>query len=244
LPVNRDAIDEALQLAREAVEIDPAYAGGHACLASVLTQRVISGFSESFEEDRAAALAAVERAAEVSPDDPHVLRTLAKVWSNCGKHREAIAALRRAVAIAPFDFHSWGRLGRTLCYGGDAQGLREGQAVLDRILASAPNHPMVPYWLYFKANACSLEGRYEDAARFAKKSLDIQPGYAGAWVALANALGRLGRIEEARDAMTRARRANPAMTPQHLAEQIRIAAGGDQNHADKSLAGLKAAGLL
>ena len=244
LPVNRDAIDDALQMAREAVEIDPTYAGAHACLASVLTQRVISGFSESSEEDRAAALAAVERAADLSPNDPSVLRTLGKVWSNCGRNEQAIAALRRAVDIAPFDFHSWGRLGRTLSYGGDAEGLREGQAVLDRILASAPNHPMVPYWLYFKANACALEERFEDAVRFARKSLDIQPGYSGAWVALANAHGRLGRTEEARQAMTRALRANPALTPKHLAEQFRIAAGGHEKHADKALAGLKAAGLL
>ncbi len=243
LPVNRDAIGEALEMAREAVQIDPAYAGAHACLASVLTQRIISGFSDDPVADRAAATAAVERAAELAPGDPAVLRTLAKVGSNCGRHQQAIAALRRAVEIAPFDFHCWGRLGRTLCYGGDAEGLREGQAILDRILASAPNHPMVPYWLYFKANACSLEERFEDAARFARRSLDIQPGYVGAWVALANALGSLGRGEEAKDAMARAQRVNPAMTPEHLAEQIRIAAGGDAAHAEKALAGLKAAGL-
>ena len=29
---------------------------------------------------------------------------------------------------------------------------------------------MVPYWLYFKANACALEERYEDAARFARRA--------------------------------------------------------------------------
>lgn len=244
LPVNRDAIDEALSLTHKAIEADPAYAGAHACLASVLMQRVISGFSRQPEQDRAAAISAVERAADLSSDDPDVLRTVGKVRSNCGQAEQAIAALRRAVEIAPFDFHSWGRLGRTLCYGGDEEGLREGQAILDRILASAPDHPMVPYWLYFKANACALEGRYEDSARCARKSVDIQPGYTGAWVALANALGHLGRTEEARHAMDRALHANPAMTPQHLAEQIAVAAGGDRDHAEKSLAGLKAAGLL
>lgn len=244
LPVNRDAIGEALLLAREAVEVDPAYAGAHACLASVLTQRVISGFSDHPDDDRAAALTAVERAADLSGDDPTVLRTLAKVWSNCGRQDQAIAALRRAVDVAPFDFHCWGRLGRTLCYRGDTESLAEGQAVLDRILASAPNHPMVPYWLYFKANASALQERFEDAARFARRSIDIQPGYVGAWVALANALGRLGRDDEARDAMTRAQRVNPAMTPQHLAEQIRIAAGGDADYAERALSGLKVAGLL
>ncbi len=116
--------------------------------------------------------------------------------------------------------------------------------MLDRILARAPNHPMVPYWLYFKANACQREARYEDAVRFARKSVEAQPGYAGAWITLANALGQLGRLDEARAAMDRALKANPALTPQHLADQIRILAGGSQDQADKSLAGLKAAGLL
>jgi cytochrome c-type biogenesis protein CcmH/NrfG len=155
-----------------------------------------------------------------------------------------VAALRRAVEIAPFDFHSWGRLGRTLCYGGDVDGLREGQAVLDRILATAPNHPMVPYWYYFKANACALEDRFDDAARFARKSVEIQPGYAGAWVALANALGSLGQPEEAHRAMDRALRANPKMTPEHLAEQIKIASEGYEGTGERATAGLRAAGLL
>lgn len=244
LPINRAATDAALQLARKAIEIDPGYAGAHACLASTLMQGVINGLSERPDEDRAAALAAVERAAELSADDPTVLRTLGNVLSNCGEHEKAVRALRRAVEIAPFDFHSWGRLGRTLVYGGDAAELREGQAVLDRILAAAPNHPMVPYWHYFKANACVREDRSEDAVRFARKSVEAQPGYAGAWVTLANALGRLGRSDEARQAMNRALRANPAMTPQHLAAQIRTLAGGRQELAEKSLSGLKAAGLL
>jgi adenylate cyclase len=244
LPINREATDAALQLAREAIEIDPAYAGAHACLASTLMQRVINGLSERPDEDRAKALAAVERAAELSTDDPTVLRTLGNVLSNCGEHEKAVRALRRGVEIAPFDFHSWGRLGRTLAYGGSREELHEGQAVLDRILTAAPNHPMVPYWLYFKANACVREDRYEDAVRFARMSVEAQPGYSGAWVTLANALGQLARIDEARQAMNRALRANPAMTPQHLAAQIRILAGGRPELADKSLSGLKAAGLL
>ena len=244
LPVNRDALDEALALAQEAVARDPGYANAHACLASIHVQRVISGFSAEPEDDRASAIAAVERAADIAPDDPTVLRTLGKVWSTCGQADRAVAALRRAVEVAPFDYHIWGRLGRTLAYGGDAAGLAEGHAILDRILATAPGHPMVGYWNYFKANACSLDGRHEDAARYARRSLDIQPGYTGAWMALANALGALGRVDEAREALAGALRTNPAMTPQHLAEQIAIAAGGDTEHAEKSLSGLKAAGLL
>lgn len=205
------AIKEALGLATRALEIDPHYAGAHACLASILMQRMINRRADDPEQDRTRALSAIERAVELAPSDPAVLRTLGNVMAYCGQHRKAVAAFRRAVGIAPFDFHSWGRLGRTLAYGGKADELEEGHAILDRILASAPNHPMVPYWLSFKANAHCQEHNYEEAVRFARMSVDAQPGYAGAWLTLAHALDKLGRSDDARDAMARARRANPAM---------------------------------
>ena len=244
LPINRSATDDALELVRKALGLDPGYAGAQAALASILMQRVISGISADPAGDRGQALAAAERAADLSANDPTVLRTLGNVLSNCGDHDKAVRALRRAVEVAPFDFHCWGRLGRTLAYGGDDEELREGQAILDRILAAAPNHPLVPYWHYFKANACVREDRYEDAVRLARQSIEAQPGYAGAWVTLANALGQLGRLDEARQAMERARRNNADLTPQHLAQQIDILAAGRSELAEKSLAGLKAAGLL
>ena len=70
---------------------------------------------------------------------------------------------------------------------------------------------MVPYWLSFKANAYCREHKYDEAARFARMSVNAQPGYAGAWLTLAHALDQLGRRDEAREATERARRANPAM---------------------------------
>ena len=220
LPVaGRSAIDEALGLAVSAIEIDPLYAGAHACLASILMQRMINRHGGDAEQDRRQALAAIERAVELSPNDPTVLRTLGNVMSYCGQHEKAVDAFRRAVTIAPFDFHSWGRLGRTLAYGGDVKGLEEGHAILDRILASAPNHPMVPYWHSFKANAYCREHKYEEATRCARKSVDAQPGYAGAWMTLAYALGQLGRSDEAREATERARRANPAMASMDLSSE-------------------------
>ncbi len=102
----------------------------------------------------------------------------------------------------------------------------------------------MPYWLYFKANACVREGRYEEAIAFARRSVEAQPGYAGAWVALANGLGQLVRFDEARLASERAPLANPSMMPEHLAAQIRILAGGRGELAESSPSGLRAAGLL
>ena len=217
LPVaGRAAIEKALALTAKALESDPLYAGAHACLASILMQRMINRGGGDDEQDRTRALAAIERAVELAPNDPAVLRTLGNVMAYCGHHQKAVSAFRRAVGIAPFDFHSWGRLGRTLAYGGHDGELEEGHAILDRILANAPNHPMVPYWLSFKANAYCREHNYEDAARFARMSVDAQPGYAGAWLTLSYALDQLGHTQDAREAKERARRANPALAAQDM----------------------------
>lgn len=221
LPVaGRTAIEDAVLLATRAVEIDPDYAGAHACLASVLMQRIMNRHTDDSEQDRATALAAIDRAVELAPNDPSVVRTLGNVSTYCGQHRRALDSFRRAVQIAPFDFHSWGRLGRTLAYSGDPDELSEGHAILDRILAAAPNHPMVPYWFSFKANAYAREDRHDEAVRFARMSVEAQPGYAGAWLTLAHALGQLGRVDESRQALERARRANPAMAPEQIAAPI------------------------
>jgi class 3 adenylate cyclase/TolB-like protein/Flp pilus assembly protein TadD len=229
LPVaGKAAIEEAVALATRAVAIDPHYAGAHACLASVLMQRMINRKGDDPEQDRVRAMAAIERAVELAPNDPTVLRTLGNVSTYCGQHQRALAAFRRAVEIAPFDFHSWGRLGRTLAYSGDPAELAEGHAILDRILKDAPNHPMVPYWLSFKANAHAREQRFEEAARFAAMSTDAQPGYGGAWLTLAHALEQLGRSDEAARALERARRANPALASDHAAGRIDHIPGEDE----------------
>jgi cytochrome c-type biogenesis protein CcmH/NrfG len=235
LPVaGRVAVEEALALTTRALEIDPLYAGAHASLASILMQRMINRRGGDPEQDKKRALSAIERAVELAPKDPAVLRTLGNVMTYCGQHQKAVSAFRRAVGIAPFDFHSWGRLGRTLTYGGDADELKEGHAILDRILATAPNHPMVPYWLSFKANAYCREHKYEEAAGFARMSVDTQPGYAGAWLTLAHALDQLGRSDDAREAMERARRANPAMASAQPAGEGGVAPAAVQIREDRS----------
>ncbi|MGI9501517.1 MAG: adenylate/guanylate cyclase domain-containing protein, partial [Geminicoccaceae bacterium] len=73
LPVSgRPAIEEALALAARAIEADPLYAGAHACLASILMQQMINRHGGDPEQDRKQALAAIERAVELAPNDPSV----------------------------------------------------------------------------------------------------------------------------------------------------------------------------
>jgi hypothetical protein len=77
-------------------------------------------------------------------------------------------------------------------------------------------------------------GREEEAVVWANRSIDLKPNHAVAYLLLAAALARLGRVEEARDAATAALQFSPGYTiardrsmwigdnPVHLAARERL----------------------
>jgi tetratricopeptide (TPR) repeat protein len=53
--------------------------------------------------------------------------------------------------------------------------------------------------------ACAVEGRFEEALEWARKFVAAQPENYLAWVSVANVLGQLGRIDDGREALQRAK---------------------------------------
>ena len=136
------------------MEIDPHYAAARAFLGLYLIQRVVQFISPSPMADVAEALESAERAIDLAPRDPEVLENAGLVYFNSGRYEDAVAALTRAVAIAPFNLVAWGYLGCAHSWTGDDTKVVEGLGILERLLKTAPDHPSVPYWLFFKAAAC------------------------------------------------------------------------------------------
>lgn len=203
LSYSRRSLDEAETLVRRAVELDPGYAGAHAALASILSERLTSGLSESPDQDMDEAIRAAKSAVDRAPQDPFVLKLAGSVWSYTGHQQEAIDVLRRVVEMTPFDFGAWGYLAWSLATSGETADLEEAHAILDRILEMAPQHPGVAYWMHHKALAYTCEGRFAEAAEFAKRAVDRQPNLTWAWFLYANALAD-GDVAAARAVVERA----------------------------------------
>ena len=154
-----------------------------------------------------------------------------------------MAALKRAVRIAPFNLVAWGYLGLAYAWsGGDAE-VAEGRTILDRLLRTAPDHPSVPYWLYFNTAALTRQGLAADAADAARESVAAQPHFYLARIAYANALGTLGQADLARAEIDRVLAINAAITPGAYVQSVYLLTRVDQRAAPH-LAGLRAAGWV
>lgn len=236
------AIDDAVDLLRRAISIEPEYAVAHAFLGFSLTQRLINFSSEDPAKDFAEALASVDHALELAPGDPEVLENAGLVLFNCFQTERATGVLRRAVEVAPFNLVAWGYLGLCLGWTADGEKVAEGRAILDRILATAPDHPSLPYWLYFKAGTCAHQEDWDDAAACARRATEIQPRFTLAYLEYANAIGMLGKTDDARAAVQKMNALNPAMTQEVYAHLVSQTTGSSQR-AEPHLRGLFAAGI-
>jgi len=243
LDYNKATLDEAEKFARQAITLDPQYASAQAALASVLAEKVVSGYSENTKQDLDEALKAIGMAVELRPRDAFVLKLAGNVWAHAGHHDDAEEFLRRAIEIAPFDFGAWGYLGFVLATNGQAGDLLEAHSILDRIIEMAPQHPGLAYWMYNKAVAFTIEEKFEAAALLAKKAVDRQPGLAASWYLYANALANLSNTEAAAEAVHRASEANPDLSIGEHAAIVQRTSGTSRVLLHRT-SGLRAMGLL
>lgn len=238
-----DGVEDALNLLRRAVELDPNYAAARAFLGLYLVQRMVNFISPDPIKDATEALESAERALQLAPRDPEVLENAGLVYFNTGHYENAVAALTRAVEIAPFNLVAWGYLALAHGWTGDDLLAREGQKILDRLLKTAPEHPSVPYWLYFKVPGLQRFGRHDEALEAARRATELQPHFFLSRIAYANVLGVTGDPAGAQAEIARVLAINPMVTPQQYADAVMLLSRSAER-AEIHLAGLRAAGWV
>ena len=237
-------ISDSLNLLRRAVQLDPDYASAHAFLGLYLIEKCALILSEDPEKDRSEAQAAVERAFELAPNDTEVLENAGLVWCHSSMWERSVQALRRAIEIAPFNLVAWGYLGFVLGSGGQqTKSANEGDRILTKLITDTPEHPSVPYWYFFKAMACTRLAHFEEAVTCASRCVEMHPNFYIARYTLANALGHIGRSEEARTEMATVLAINPLINEERLKREW-IVIARDEGMAEAHLAGLRKAGVL
>ena len=233
------AFEQAIELARRAIEIDANYAVAHGVLASLLVETLVNGASATPAADEASAAAAARTALALAPQDPLLLKMVSLVFTYGGDSRKAIACLRKAVQYAPFDFGAWGYMGWPLTSTGEQKDRDELRAILDRLLTLVPQHPGASFWHYHKSVAEACDGDFARARESAETALDLRAGFALGWVHYANVLGHLGEKSAATQALQRARELNPTMTPKHYESLVKKLAG-DEAVIERRVGGLRA----
>ena len=172
---------QARQAAERALTLAPDLAEGHAALGSVL---------QAHDWDWNGALRELERAYQLAPGNVDVLRGYAGQVGLCGRHEEALAILRKAVALDPLSSTTQRFLGlRCAVY----RRYDEAEAALHKALDLNPNSGLA---YAFLAVVRMYKGDAAGALENAKK--EVLPNFRLFAIAMAqHALGNAAESDQA-----------------------------------------------
>jgi TolB-like protein/Flp pilus assembly protein TadD len=204
---------EFLHQAREhfdrALELEPANVDALVRRAWVEVSYVVAWLPEDRARRLNLAEADLRKALQLRPQSAGAHAALGVLYMNSGRADLGIAECERALALDRnlATAHAWIGMGKY--YSGRAEDT-EGHVL--QALRISPRDAYASAWMAFAAFAKFGEGKDEEAARWASRSIDTSPDFMTSHFVLAAALVGLGRMAEAREAVRAGLALNPTFT--------------------------------
>ena len=204
-----NAIDNerAREFFRRAIELDPTFAAPHAMLAYAREWRFASDGIRPEHDTMEPAEVEARRAIELDPDDPIAGAVMSWAAMMEGDYSVALERAEHAISVAPNDAVAWLAKGRVLVFSGQPD---EACAAIQTAIRLSPRSPVGWIALLTLAIGHYFMRDYSAAAQVAQRAIRAHPDFPLPYRWLAAALGQLGRIDEARDALRKAIKVSPA----------------------------------
>jgi adenylate cyclase len=204
----REGLDEALRLLDRAIELDPDYAFAKAFAAYIHCVRNSQTWATADDMVRGGRLA--HEALLSSRDEPTTIAFAAHALAWLTRDYDtALAAMDRAIHLNPNSAHILTRSGWLRVWVSDAD---RAIPELLRSIRLSPVDPEIGYPLGGLAYAYLLKGENEKAFEFARRSAHEMPRWVPAWSAVTMASIKLGRQQEAENAVTHILRLSPSFS--------------------------------
>jgi adenylate cyclase len=229
--------DTTLAFFQRAIELDPTFASAYAGLGYALYLYIILGVSPDRKGDLERAFQASRTAVTLDEHDPFGWVALTRGYLLRAEHEAAIAASDTAISLNPnFPLAHFGRA-HALWHSG-----RPAEAIVshDEALRLCPLDPLIWVYLASKAIALVMLGEFDEAVALSRRSQRQANSAIFSHLAEMSALGHLGRSEEARDAIKRAREKKPDVSIAYVDEALPIT---DPRCREIFHSGLRKAGL-
>jgi TolB-like protein len=214
----KNAIAEALSLFNKAVERDPDFGAAHGMAAWCHLWRHVNGWTSDRSQEEAETQYLVRRAAVIGKDDAVALcfggLALAFVTGDC---EGGIALIDRALAINPNLAAAWNASGWVRTFLGETDIAIEH---IQRAMRLSPLDPLMFVMYHVTAFAHFVASRYDEAALWAGKALREQPNFLATIRLSAVAHALSGHLDQARNAVVRARELDPAMRLSNLSNRV------------------------
>jgi adenylate cyclase len=187
---------------RQAIVLDPNFAPGHYGYALALRQHFWLYSTRSSQEVLKTALEEARLAVSLDGKDAVAHAVLSGAAYTVGEWEAAIAEARTALALSPNSAYVIGTLGAALCHGGYPD---EAIDQLRRAMRASPHDPQRWQWTLW-IGICQFHAKdFSAALETMQQVMRLRPAHASPHLYTVASLGYLGRLDEAREAMDRAR---------------------------------------
>jgi TolB-like protein/tetratricopeptide (TPR) repeat protein len=205
----RDAIDAALRLFYEAIELDPGFASAYGMAAWCFGWRKINGWMADRVQEIAETSRLARRAAELGQDDAVALSRGAHALAFVvGDLDAAVTLVERALVLNPNLAGAWWASGWVRLWNG------EPDLAIKHLTLAIRLSPLDPHILGMQAGIALshlLAGRYGEALSWSKKALWEQTNYMTTFLLVAASSAQAGQLAEARKAMVHLRKLDPTL---------------------------------
>jgi adenylate cyclase len=225
----------AQKFLKQAVDLDPDFSGSYAGLAGAQIDANDFG-TRGLPETLSSVEALARRAVALDGADAGARSVLANTLWRRGDYEGALAEAERALATAPNLALAYRVVGATLIHSGRP---KEGLAAIERSVRLDPRTQHSAAHMNHLAMGSYLCRDYEAAIAAAKRAIREHPEYPNTYRWLAAALGQVGRIEEAKEALEKAVAIAPAAFEMYVRQRVPWHRPEDYAHM---LEGLRKAG--
>jgi adenylate cyclase len=187
---------------RRAIELDPNFAPGHYGLALALQWDIWHYSMRPFSEVQGLPLEEARIAVSLDDKDAMAHAVLAHMRMWAGEWEVAIAEARTACLLNPNSAFVNSMLGCVLGFGGYRE---EALNRLQQAMRASPHDPLTWLWTLWTGVVQFYSRKFDAAVGTLHQVVRLRAGYSQAHVFIAASLAHLGRVDEARDLLERAR---------------------------------------
>jgi len=214
---NPDDNTIAQKFFRQAIVLDPTFAGGYSGLALAQLQAAAVYQKLGLLEAQSSAEALARRAVALDGADAEARSCLGWALQARGELQGALAEIERALGMSPNLAVAHGQRGATLIFAGRP---KEGLAAVQTSIRLDPRDPFSAIRLLHIACGLYFSREYEEAIEAAKQLIRSYPDFPMIYRWPAAALGQLGRTAEAKEALDKAVSLAPAAFDMYIRKRV------------------------
>ncbi len=229
---------EAQAYFRRALAVDAQYPQAVAALAIAVCNAGFLGWAENAERNFDESFELAQRAVALDARYPNAHFALAITCMYMHRPERAMAEMRQAIELNPSFAAAHAILGHMLTYAGQPE---ETIPLVETGIRLSPNDPRLFIWLPALAAAHYQLGHYEQAIEIGRRSWTLNRNWPTGLTYVVAALAQLGRMEEARAALTTYQELRPTDLASWERNARRLFTDGTA--VDHIVEGLRKAGL-